>query len=363
MRDKIDYNTILNFSNGKYSYNDYLKVKHWFSRVEDNKELKEKLLAQWKELTVNDKGTDDSLHHIFEKVQYTILLEEKKGNKKRYIWKFYRQAAAILLIPVLAFSLWFYMSPKTPQPLTPAIQMAQSWVEINAPEGARIEFLLPDGTRGWLNNGGKLKYPSVFNRHRLVQLIGEAYFDVKHYDEYDFVVGVSDMDIKALGTKFNVSAYSGEPTTSVVLVEGKVEINGKVGVFNHTLLPDEKITFNREKKTLNLQTVEKKVEKQTISHEKVEINPYTAWKDGYLIIDNEPFGLVAGRLERWYNAEFIIQGEVLRNYHIKATFKDEPLEEVLRLIALTTPINYNIEKRIVDSSGVLKQKKVTIQLK
>ena len=78
------------------------------------------------------------------------------------------------------------MSPKTSQSITPELLMAQSWVEINAPEGARIEFLLPDSSRGWLNNGGKLKYPAVFNSHRIVQLTGEAYFDVKHYDESDY---------------------------------------------------------------------------------------------------------------------------------------------------------------------------------
>lgn len=363
MKDKIDFNTILNFTKGKYSYNDYLKVKHWFSRVEDNKELKEKLFAQWKELIVNDNGSEDSLHHIFEKIQYTILLEEKKRNMNRSIWRYYRQAAAILLIPVLAFSLWYYMSAKSPQSITPELLMAQSWIEINAPDGARVEFLLPDSSRGWLNNGGKLKYPAVFTRHRLVELTGEAYFDVKHLNQSDFVVSVSDMDIKVLGTKFNVSAYSDESTTSVVLVEGKVEIKGKAGVFNHTLLPDEKITFNREKKTLDLQKVNKKFKEQTLNLQKVEVNPYTAWKDGYLIIDNEPFDVAVGKIERWYNTEVIIQGEMIKKYKLRATFKDEPLEEVLRLISLTTPIKYSIEKRVADSNGVLKQKKVTIKLK
>ena len=163
MRDNFDYNTLLNFSKGKYSYNDYLKVKNWFNRVEENMEMKEQLFAQWKELNNVDESKDDSLHHIFGKIQYTILLEEKKIAKNRVIWNFYRQAAAILIIPVLAFSLWYYISSKSFQPTSLPQSIAQGWVEINAPDGARVEFFLPDSSSGWLNSGAKLKYPSVFD--------------------------------------------------------------------------------------------------------------------------------------------------------------------------------------------------------
>ena len=152
-----------------------------------------------------------------------------------------------------------------------------------------------------------------------------------------------------MGTKFNVSAYYGDPCTNVVLAEGKVEINGKSSVFNHILSPNEKISFNNELRTLNVTTV--------------DANRFTAWKDGFLIIEDEPLGQVAGRIERWYNVEIIIQDEVLRNYRFKATFKDEPLEEVLRLIALTTPIKYSIEKRVADANGIMKRKIVIIKLK
>jgi ferric-dicitrate binding protein FerR (iron transport regulator) len=157
------------------------------------------------------------------------------------------------------------------------------------------------------------------------------------------------MNVKVLGTQFNVSAYPGDANTDVVLAEGKVEINGKADVFKYTMSPNEKISFNSNTKSLDLKTV--------------DANRYSAWKDGYLIIENEPLGQVLGRLKRWYNADIILQDEVLKSYRFKATFKDEPLEEVLRLISLTTPINYNIEVRDVDAQGVFIQKKVTIKLK
>ena len=343
MGKKINIKLLKSFSEGKYSYNDYLKVRNWFERINEFPEVKKELEHQWEELISPGITGGENLNHIFEKIHYNILLEEKKESKKRLLWHFYRQAAAILLIPTLAFVLWFLLNPQ------PTQNVAQSWVEINAPEGSRVEFFLPDSSSGWLNSGSKLKYLAVMGEHRKVELTGEAYLNVKHRDHSDFTVSVPDMDVKVLGTEFNVSAYPGDAYTDVVLAEGKIEISGKTGIFNYTLSPNEKISFNHDTKSLDLK--------------KVDACRYSAWKDGYLIIENESLGQVQGRLERWYNAHIIIQDEVLKSYRFKATFKDEPLEEVLRLIALTTPIRYSIENRNVDAQGVFKQKKVIIKLK
>ena len=340
MENKINYKTLLDFSTGKYSYNDYLDVKHWFTNVRDDVKIEEQLFNQWKEFS--DSPDTRSLHSIFEKIQYQILLEEKKIGKKKSIWYYYRQVAAIL-IPVLAISATLYFLS------TPSQNTALSWYEINVPEGARIEFLLPDSTSGWLNSGAKLKYPIAFSPHRKVELTGEAFFKVKHKNYSDFTVGVANMDIKVLGTQFNVSAYSDETVTEVVLKEGKVEIKGKIGVFSQTLHPGEKISYNHETNSLN--------------RKKVDPNLYTAWTNGYLVIDNEPLAQAARKLERWYNAEILIQNETLKNFRFKATFSDEPLEEVLRFIAMTTPITYKIEKRNFDSNGILKKRQVIIKLK
>ena len=350
MNNNYRYNSILqNFQNGKYSYNDYLKIKTWFNRIEDHKEVEESLFKQWNELVNNEQGKEDSLQHIFEKVQYNILLEDNKRQAKKVIWNFYRQAAAIFLIPVLVFSLWYYFSNHSPESAIYSQSSTQGWIEINAPQGARVEFFLPDSTTGWLNSRSKLKYPLVFNQHRKVELTGEAYFEVKHKNKSDFTVSIPDMDINVIGTKFNVTAYPSEPHSDVVLKEGKVKIYGKRGILNYTLSPDEKATFNSDSRKLIVA--------------QVEADRYTEWKDGYLIIENEPLGNVIGRIERWYNIDMVIQDEKLKNYRFKATFKDEPIEEVMRLIAKTTPIDYIVQKREVNSKGVFKKKKVIMKLK
>jgi len=339
MEDKIDFKTLLNFSSGNYSYNEYLKVKDWFVHVRDDEQTESQLFKYWMEK--KDVPDDANLHSIFEKIHYQILLEEKNLQQKRSFWNYYRQVAAFLIpLIVLSALVYFFLWGK-PQ--------TQSWVEINAPEGARIEFMLPDSSFGWLNSGAKLKYPAVFNSHRKVKLSGEAFFNVKHLAHSDFTVSVADMDIKVLGTRFNVSAYPDESVTEVVLNEGKVEINGKTGRFSKTLCPGEKIAYDHETKQVDVN--------------KVDPALYSAWKDGYLIIDNETLEQVVKKLGRWYNAEISIQDDILKNFRFKATFADEPLDEVLQLIAMTTPITYKIEKRNIDSNGIIKKKQIKIMLK
>jgi ferric-dicitrate binding protein FerR (iron transport regulator) len=349
MKEKINNNSFNNFSNGKYSYHDYLKVREYFNNPDENKESTELLKQQWNELTTGAKENNTSLNHLFEKIQYKILLEEKKQEKKKALWHFYSQAAAILLIPVTAFFLWFYLSSSHTNQTEQIQQIAQSWVEINAPEGARVKFLLPDSTSGWLNSGSKLKYPAVFDSQRKVELEGEAYFEVSHRNKSNFVVEVADMDVKVLGTKFNVSAYSDDSFTNVVLAEGKVEIFGKTGVFQQILLPNEKITFNRDLKSVSINGVDAK--------------RISAWKDGYLVIENERLGDVIPKIERWYNTEIVVADKELCNYRFKATFRDEPLEEILKLMAITTPIKYRIEKREQNSDGIIMKRKVLLELK
>jgi transmembrane sensor len=343
MGKEIDFKLLQDFSEGRYSWNDYLKVKKWISNPNDFINLEGQFHNQWNNLTDTEQSESGSLHHLFEKIHYQILLEEKQNYKRRNLWNYYRQAAAFLLIPVLLFSALGYIFSKKQQPTT------KPWAEINVPDGARVEFFLPDSSKGWLNSGSTLKYPAIFDQHRKVELKGEAFFEIRHLDNSDFTVSVADLDVKVLGTKFDISAYPADKFTEVVLKEGKVDISGKAGVFSYTMAPGEKMDYNRETKSLGVK--------------KVETDQYSAWKDGYLILDNEPIGQVISRIERWYNAEIVIKDEILKNYRFKATFRDEPLEEVLRLLALTTPIDYKIEKRGVDQHGVFKKKKVTIKLK
>ena len=349
MSKKIPWGLIDKYFKGTITSQEEEAFEYWKQLSEKNYNIFLVLKQRWEETGTIPSDFEPNKTAAWNNILASIAIPDIKQMyvRKKYYFNF-AAAAAIFLIPVLAFTMWYYLS-YTSHEVTSDQQKASGWVEINVPDGARVEFFLPDSSSGWLNSGATLKYPVVFDEHRKVELTGEGYFNIKHSDQSDFIVSVADMDVKVLGTKFNVSAYPDATFTYVVLEEGKVEINGKTGVFNHTLLPNERIIFNHESKTLNLS--------------KVNANRYSAWKNGYLIIENEHLGQVVNRLERWYNVKIVIEDEELKNYRFKATFKDEPIEEVLKLLSMTIPLKYNINKRIVDSNGVVKQKKVIMKLK
>jgi ferric-dicitrate binding protein FerR (iron transport regulator) len=345
----IPWELISKYFKGTISSEEKESFERWIQSSKRNHSIFLALREEWEATGIIPSDFHPDKVTAWNNILSSIIIPRIKREyfKKKYSFSL-ASVAAIFLIPVLATSIWFYLSLKSHDSISEQ-QIASGWVKIDVPDGARIEFLLPDSSSGWLNSRATLKYPVVFDKHRKVELTGEAYFSVKHIDQSDFIVSIPDMDIKVLGTKFNVSAYANAPYTFVVLEEGIVEVDGKTGVFNQRLLPNEKILFNHKSNTLKLS--------------KVKATRYSAWKDGYLIIENERLGEVVSRIERWYNIKIVIEDKELNNYRVRATFKDEPIEEVLKLLSITIPLKYNIEKRVADSRGVVKQKKVIMKLK
>ncbi len=342
MHGNITNRVLDNFIKGKYTYNEYLQVKEWFNNIHNHEEVKRYLSEYWSEINRDREADDKSLEHIYENIEYHILLEEHNEAKKIKFWDIYRQVAAILLIPVIAFSIYYYIKGES----SPAVE--SGWVEINSPQGARTEFMLPDGSKGWLNSGSKLRYASSFIRSRTVELSGEAFFDVTPQKSV-FTVSIEDLYVSVYGTEFNVTAYPGEDLAEVVLESGSVKVTGKTCNLEKTLMPDQKLAYMPTDNKYSLKRVNTKI--------------YTSWKEGFLMMDNETFEQAVKRMGKWYNVEIIIEDEVLKNYRFKATFQDEPIEEVLRLMAITTPIEYDIKKRVAEENGIYKKKEIHLRLK
>lgn len=340
-----DYNLnkLLNkYTDGSYSWEEFQEIKKMFGNTHEsiNKDFKSNLEAEWNNLANNELPGRTSNGYLYQKINNKIRSKDR-GNKLSF-WFYYRHAAAIFLVPVLTFILaYIVISNYNHSP-----QVA--WVEIVVPQSSRIQFELPDGTSGFLNSGSTLKYPPVFSGKREVELIGEAYFDVTTSGDV-FKVSTSGMEINVLGTKFNVTAYPGDESAHVVLTEGQVQVNGTEKIFERILLPNERLTFSPAENKVIVQ--------------KVEPYSFTAWKDGLLVLDNEPLEQAISRFERWYNVDIDIKDDLLKKYHFKATFEDEPLEEVLKLLSVSTPMEYSIDRRTENSEGVFNKKNVSIWLK
>ncbi len=341
MIEKETNKLLKKYTEGRYSWNDFQEVRKLFGNIHGrvNNDIKNNLEAQWKHLADTDSGQAESNYILYQKIENKIRSKER--SKITSLWLYYRQAAAIFLVPVLAFVLGYIVLSNS----TKSTQTA--WVEINAPQSSRIQFELPDGSSGWLNSGSRLKYHPGFSKQREVELAGEAYFDVTSSKEV-FKVSTPGLEINVLGTEFNVTAYPNDELTHVLLTEGEVQIEGTEKMFERNLVPNERLTFNPAENKVIVQ--------------KVEPHSFTAWKDGLLVLDNEPLESAISRFERWYNVDIEIKDDVLKKYRFKATFEDEPLEEVLKLLSVSTPMEYSIDKRTENSAGIFNKKKVSIWL-
>ncbi len=204
--------------------------------------------------------------------------------------------------------------------------------EIYVPYGKRMEVVLSDGTRAYLNSGSFLKYPTYFNANeeRVVELKGEAYFDVAKKDKKNrFVVHTKNFQTTVLGTEFNISSYTADTANDIVLVEGSVKVNFNTqGEF--VLKPGEQFKYSKEK-----------IGKVNT----VDIQNYIAWLDGVLLFENEEFNSISKKLERFYNVSIENNCDLLVNEKFTGQFDLETIEEVLKTFKNTVPFNFKIENR------------------
>jgi len=189
---------------------------------------------------------------------------------------------------------------------------ANQYNKITVPKGSEYSVTLSDGTHIWLNAQSELEYPVAFSSVRNVKLKGEAYFEVKHNDHSPFIVHSGGVQVKVLGTKFNVSAYNSNKVL-VTLVKGKVAVTAPSG--KATLHVGDQV-----------QILNGDVKKQ-----QVDTETYTSWVDGTYEFDDMPMEEIMKQLSSWYNVKIVFAspelskirftGAILRNRSLGYTFE------------------------------------------
>jgi len=184
---------------------------------------------------------------------------------------------------------------------TPPSQQKNKNNIIQVPRGGEYELILPDGTHVWLNSDSELSFPLQFDStKREVSLSGEAYFDVTKDPQKPFTVKLTGgIEVKVLGTQFNVQAYPDEKTIETTLCEGSVNVSD--GTKETTLTP-------------SLQAVYSKTDK-SITTRKVDIRLYTSWKKGLFVFENKPLEEIMTTLSRWYNINVFYTNQTVKTYH------------------------------------------------
>jgi len=198
-------------------------------------------------------------------------------------------------------------------------------MELVTPNGGEYQITLSDGTRITLNAASKLTYPRAFgDDQRIVELVGEAYFEVAKDQHKPFIVKTATEDIAVLGTHFNVNAYQGEPRSYVSLIEGSVQV--RHAETSKILLPGQ-------------QTV---ASEGDMIVQKINVEEVLAWKNGEFMFNNENLEDVMRKLSRWYNIEVIVSPELKHLAIWGSVSRYDSFDKVLEIIEMT---NENIKFR------------------
>jgi transmembrane sensor len=301
--------------------------------------------------TAGDDHYDKHLQRLSNHLATPVLqfeTDKKTTHKYRWLWIAASAAASIIVVLFL---------------FVPAKQRSKAPVANNVVStrpGSKSKVELPDGTQVWLNANSRITYNQNFmDSTREVQLTGEAYFDVASIisdrtgQKIPFIIHTNSIDVKVLGTAFNVRSYPGEKTTETALIHGSIEVTLHNSPDKKIILkPSEKlVVLNDDTATIGLVNANDAPENEpmmTLSR----IKPYkgdtatnfeTMWVKNKLAFENETFDSMLREIERWYNVKIILKNESLKSLHFTGVFEEKSLNEVMEALSFSWKFQYEIK--------------------
>jgi len=292
---------------------------------------------------------EEALEETIWKLAERNITSTKRTPIRRLYEKF-AQIAAILIVPIILYTAYiqFFGLDNSGK------ETVSQQVTITSQAGTITKLTLPDGSKVCLNAGSTISYPTKFDSHtRNVKLTGEGYFEVVKNKKVPLVVSAGNVNLKVYGTTFNVNAFTSEKFVKVTLVEGSVSLSspkGKIeGENEFFITPGQTVTYRSDSKNLILQN------EDTFF--------YTAWKDGVLIFRNNTFETVLKQLSYKFNVDIELKDKRLASISLDATFRDENINEILRLLSLSTPFHYYYGTPLKLQDGTFTKSKIFIEKK
>ena len=341
---------------GEASAEELLELEAFIDEYPQARYFHDMMLEYW---TVEPKNQPDDIQEEIHFQQLISIAEKKHEEAEPALVRELpasrrRKLVGGLLIAACLLGLVIgarYLMPANPaaQPSSVALR------EVATDKGARTHLVLPDGTRVWLNSESHITYKGNFDDSvREVTLEGEAYFDVVKDAKHPFIVHTSEIDIRVLGTAFNVKSYPRDEKIEATLIHGLIEVtNKKEPTAPKVILrPHEKLVVSKATKTEAGKTV---TEAATAAARKpffISALPRniadtavaeTSWVYNKLIFDGESFREIADKMERWYNVRINFRSEKLEGARFYYQIDKESVEEALT--AMSEVIPFGFEKK------------------
>lgn len=274
--------------------------------------------------------------------------EQELPAVKRIIpWRTLTGIAATVAILIATYTFW---------PATPRKQAFRN--EVVTKTGSKTTVVLPDGTSVILNACSRLQYDATrfLNGEREVSLTGEAYFDVKHDPAHPFIIQSGKVNIRVLGTIFNVKAYAEDATVETTLLSGKVEVDFPDNTTGSRktvqLQPEQKLIIGlitnkqtpvTQQRNFSITPV------KTVTTSTTLEKPATAWVNDRFDFDNVTFEELSHDLERWFNVTLRFKNDKYKNEVFTGAFRKQSIEDVLQALQLMSGFHYevNVKENVI----------------
>lgn len=312
---KLNEDIIIRYLENRCSEEDFVLINEWMKESDENAGE----LFRMEEIYQLGKFPFEEENLVVRAERRLGRRLEQENQKKQEVFKLrsvLRYAAAIVGVMVLAAGLAYWFRNK-----------AEELVVASAAHGQVREMLLPDGTKVWLNQSSVLKYPRAFEgKERHVYLDGEAYFEVARNHEKPFMVKSPAMDVRVLGTSFNIKCRPDNSFAETTLIEGEVEVKDKSDKGRITLLPGQKAVLNRVTGRMQVKQVDPKME--------------IVWHNDLIPFEKSSIFQIAAALERFYGVKIILSPDVdSTNTYSGVLKKKDNIESVLNSLRNSIPFN------------------------
>lgn len=329
------------FLDGSYTKNDQDLIYNWL--VSNNKEHEANALLKqhWETVDRSKTLVDVDLKGIYKQILNQIeedkvrqILDHKVNNviempKRQSIWIGLMKYAAVI---ICAFGLGYFAFSEQDDIIELNEEIAV--IEKVTSKGQKSNIILRDGSKIVLNSDTRVTYDKDFGlTNRNIKLTGEAYFEVAKNKDLPFNVVANNTTTTAIGTAFNITAFKGESSTAISLVSGKVKIFS-IGKSDNT---DSEVVLQPGQEYLVDENNEGAIVRS------FDANKVISWKDNMLYFDNTRIQELILTLERWYNVKVtVLNPEVMTDIRGTGQFKNESLQNVLRVLSYSLKFDYQL---------------------
>ncbi|NOU59311.1 FecR family protein [Marinifilum sp. JC070] len=319
---------------GDISNEEMSQLKEWLDSSEDNRLLFNDLKQSWE--SFNLPASSEDKFRVLSKVKARIKTDEIKEDKVvrplfNKVW--YKYAASLIVIVSVSILAWYQLNE-------PFSVLNTLGYEVNQCEaGTHEKLILSDGSQVFMNGDSRIKYKmNAEGSERIVYLEGEAFFDVARDEKKPFIIGLDDAEVKVLGTSFNIKAYPGDHSVETSVVTGKVAFNHMHGFLKKNkesmfLVPGQKGVINHSSDSFDQLSVNNELD--------------IAWMQKKLNFKNTPLLEITKQLYRMYGVKFKLTDGSLEDLKITASFENEKLEEVMKILEMMSEFSYKQENNLL----------------